>query len=151
MEAIEKATGKSITRIETTDLDVMEEVRTYRRLPAFTAPHASVWCTTANEEGDEVAFLLFIPEGLESKSGSRNPIFNVVADVLKACSTGKFTPYRHITCISSSCAFPSGMRSIVRYPGAHFAQLAHANLLRPAESVANVVTTGCLARSYPLG
>lgn len=34
MEAIEKATGKSITRIETTDLDVMEEVRTYR-LPTF--------------------------------------------------------------------------------------------------------------------
>jgi len=28
MEAIEKATGKAIIRIETTDLDVMEEVRT---------------------------------------------------------------------------------------------------------------------------
>jgi len=27
MEAIEKATGKAIIRIETTDLDVMEEVR----------------------------------------------------------------------------------------------------------------------------
>lgn len=27
MEAIEKATGKAIVRIETTDLDVMEEVR----------------------------------------------------------------------------------------------------------------------------
>lgn len=35
MEAIEKATGKSITRIETTDLDVMEEVRTSPRLPTF--------------------------------------------------------------------------------------------------------------------
>ena len=43
MEAIEKATGKSITRIETNDLDVMEEVRTYHRLHAFTAPHAIVW------------------------------------------------------------------------------------------------------------
>jgi hypothetical protein len=30
MEAIEKATGKSIIRIETTDLDVMEEVRARR-------------------------------------------------------------------------------------------------------------------------
>jgi hypothetical protein len=27
MEAIENATGKSIIRIETTDLDIMEEVR----------------------------------------------------------------------------------------------------------------------------
>jgi superfamily II DNA/RNA helicase len=35
MEAIEKATGKGITRIETTDLDVMEEVRTNHRLHAF--------------------------------------------------------------------------------------------------------------------
>jgi hypothetical protein len=30
MEVIEKATGKSIIRIETTDLDVMEEVRARR-------------------------------------------------------------------------------------------------------------------------
>jgi ATP-dependent RNA helicase DDX19/DBP5 len=29
MEEIEKATGKGITRIETTDLDVMEEVRAW--------------------------------------------------------------------------------------------------------------------------
>ncbi len=29
MEEIEKATGKGITRIETTDLDVMEEVRVW--------------------------------------------------------------------------------------------------------------------------
>jgi hypothetical protein len=35
MEAIEKATGKAIKRIETTDLDVMEEVRTYHRLHVF--------------------------------------------------------------------------------------------------------------------
>lgn len=35
METIEKATGKSITRIETTDLDVMEEVRTTPRFRAF--------------------------------------------------------------------------------------------------------------------
>lgn len=42
METIEKATGKSISRIETTDLDVMEEVRTHHRLHAFTAPHANV-------------------------------------------------------------------------------------------------------------
>ena len=41
MEAIEKATGKSITRVDTKDLDLMEEVRTYHRLRAFTAPHAS--------------------------------------------------------------------------------------------------------------
>jgi hypothetical protein len=29
MEMIEKATGKAIIRIETTDLDVMEEVRAF--------------------------------------------------------------------------------------------------------------------------
>ena len=32
MEVIEKATGKGITRIETTDLDVMEEVRVVFRI-----------------------------------------------------------------------------------------------------------------------
>lgn len=42
MEVIEKATGKSITRIATTDLDVMEEVRTYHRLDVLTAPNANV-------------------------------------------------------------------------------------------------------------
>ncbi len=31
MEAIEKATGKHITRIDTTDIDVMEEVSTFHR------------------------------------------------------------------------------------------------------------------------
>jgi hypothetical protein len=32
MEMIEKATGKAIIRIETTDLDVMEEVRAFHEL-----------------------------------------------------------------------------------------------------------------------
>ena len=35
MEEIEKATGKGITRIETTDLDVMEEVRAWLSIPVL--------------------------------------------------------------------------------------------------------------------
>ena len=35
MEEIEKATGKGITRIETTDLDVMEEVRARFSIPVL--------------------------------------------------------------------------------------------------------------------
>ena len=35
MEEIEKATGKGITRIETTDLDVMEEVRAWLLIPVL--------------------------------------------------------------------------------------------------------------------
>jgi len=37
MEAIEKSTGKAIIRIETTDLDVMEEVRISNQVPILTA------------------------------------------------------------------------------------------------------------------
>ena len=36
MEAIEKSTGKAIIRIETTDLDVMEEVRISNQVPILT-------------------------------------------------------------------------------------------------------------------
>jgi hypothetical protein len=38
MEEIEKATGKGITRIETTDLDVMEEVRVMAFLNSCLLP-----------------------------------------------------------------------------------------------------------------
>jgi hypothetical protein len=52
MEVIEKATGKGITRIETTDLDVMEEVRVlFRYLSYFDRAHRPL----ANEESYEVA------------------------------------------------------------------------------------------------
>jgi ATP-dependent RNA helicase DDX19/DBP5 len=37
METIEKSTGKAIIRIETTDLDVMEEVRTSYLVSILTA------------------------------------------------------------------------------------------------------------------
>jgi superfamily II DNA/RNA helicase len=54
MEEIEKATGKGITRIETTDLDVMEEVLWFFEfLPCFDGAHSNISCL-ANEESYEV-------------------------------------------------------------------------------------------------
>jgi superfamily II DNA/RNA helicase len=56
MEEIEKATGKGITRIETTDLDVMEEVRVMALnscLLPWRLAHANM-SYLANEEGYEV-------------------------------------------------------------------------------------------------
>jgi ATP-dependent RNA helicase DDX19/DBP5 len=42
MEAIEKSTGKAIIRIETTDLDVMEEVRTSYLVSNLGGTHTNV-------------------------------------------------------------------------------------------------------------
>lgn len=45
MEMIEKATGKGITRIETTDLDVMEEVRVViEYLSCLDCAHSNILC-----------------------------------------------------------------------------------------------------------
>ena len=55
MEEIEKATGKGITRIETTDLDVMEEVLWFLNSSScFDGAHSNISCL-ANEESYEVA------------------------------------------------------------------------------------------------
>ena len=54
MEEIEKSTGKGITRIETTDLDVMEEVRSFlNSCVASTVLTRNISCS-ANEESYEV-------------------------------------------------------------------------------------------------
>jgi hypothetical protein len=56
MEVIEKATGKGITRIETTDLDVMEEVRVVFRISALALTCSlEQYRALANEESYEVA------------------------------------------------------------------------------------------------
>jgi hypothetical protein len=46
MEVIEKATGKGITRIETTDLDVMEEVRVVfvEYMSCLDGAHSNISC-----------------------------------------------------------------------------------------------------------
>lgn len=55
MEEIEKATGKGITRIETTDLDVMEEVLSFlNSCLASTVLTRNISCL-ANEKSYEVA------------------------------------------------------------------------------------------------
>jgi superfamily II DNA/RNA helicase len=54
MEEIEKATGKGITRIETTDLDVMEEVLSFLNSCLASTAHSNISCL-ANEESYEVA------------------------------------------------------------------------------------------------
>jgi superfamily II DNA/RNA helicase len=55
MEEIEKATGKGITRIETTDLDVMEEVLWFLNSCLASTVLTRTYRALANEESYEVA------------------------------------------------------------------------------------------------